>query len=107
LLLQERSIANYIFTTYEETYYNWETALGAGDNRLADLLADQLDYFNVTLLCNSRLLWYWSNDDDPMWKMFTQPIVDYYNRHVPRNAPEAPDGGCKLPIDASGPIPPP
>src|SRR5229473_7799802 len=33
ILLQERALAHYLFTTYEETYYLWRQAITAGDRR--------------------------------------------------------------------------
>jgi hypothetical protein len=64
-LLQERAIAHYIFTTYEETYYQWLSAGQADNKALSKLLLDNLSFFN-DILCNSRLIWYWKNEIDPM-----------------------------------------
>jgi len=58
LLLQERALAHYIFTTYEETFYVWKEAEGK-DSRRASLSRDDLTYFDELLCGNPRLLWYW------------------------------------------------
>jgi hypothetical protein len=95
LLLEERSLAHYIFTVYEETYYQWQSAKQANNDTLATLLLDNLIFFN-DFLCNSRLVWYWDNPVDPLYKVFSDPLVSYYNANVAR--------ACSVTPDPSGPI---
>jgi hypothetical protein len=95
LLLEERAIAHYIFTVYEETYYQWQSALQANNDTLATLLHDNLIFFN-DFLCNSRLVWYWKNPSDALYKYFSEPLVSYYNINV--------SSTCTVTPDPSGPI---
>ena len=57
LQLQERSLVNYVYTSYEETFSDWKVANNSSDKALAALLKQHLDYY-LSLLCNSRLVWY-------------------------------------------------
>ena len=98
LSLEEISLAHHILTTYEETYFHWQTAVAAGNQHLALLLSDNLDYFN-DLLCNSRLVWLWDNPNDPLGKIFSEQLVSYYESHVQKS--------CDVTPDSSGPITPP
>jgi len=96
LLLEERSLAHFIFTTYEQTYYQWQTAVQANNRHLAVLLADNLDFFDK-FLCNSRLVWFWdNNNNDQMSDYFSKELVSYYKSHVHRS--------CAVTPDSSGPI---
>jgi len=95
LLLQERAIALYIFTAYEETYFHWDSAVKNNDKDLAGLLLDNLVAFNESL-CNSRLLWYWSKSEDALRLGFSSELNAYYDRTVAKK--------CNLTPDPQGPI---
>lgn len=57
--LEEQGIANFIFTSFEETFYYWTHAGNLGDSARLNLLDGDMDYF-VQQMCNPRLAWYWS-----------------------------------------------
>lgn len=86
LMLQERAVAHYIFTDYEETYFLWRQAAGGEQQRHA-LLEDNLDYFNTLLCGNPRLLWYWSDNGGDLGQQFSQQLLAYYREHVARDCP--------------------
>jgi hypothetical protein len=82
LLLQERAVAHYIFTTYEETFILWQESLGK-DKRRAELAHDDLLYYNDALCSNPRLLWYWdSKNGGKLDRAFGQDLRDYYQENV-------------------------
>ena len=89
LLLQERAVAHYIFTTHEESYGLWQQAL-AGDKRRAQLALDDVLYFDDALCNNPRLLWYWDKSGGNMEAVFGK-ISDYLNGKVLKECPTAPD----------------
>jgi hypothetical protein len=95
LVLEERAIAHYIFTVYEETYYQWQSATEANSDTLAGLLLEHLKFFNG-FLCNSRLLWYWNNSLDPQYQYFSSDLVSYYDANVSHD--------CRVTPDPSGPL---
>jgi hypothetical protein len=100
LLLQERAVALYIFTAYEETYFHWDSAVKNNDKDLSSLLAANLVAFNDTL-CNSRLLWYWSNPEDPLRLYFSKNINAYYERTVAKKCDVTPDPQGPITLSAS------
>ena len=93
LLLEERGLADFIFTSYEETYYNWDQARKAGDDTRAALLLGDLDYFRA-ILCNPRLLWYWDEKGGQLGLTYGTPLQDYYQENVRKSCPNRlPDPG--------------
>jgi len=96
LLLQERALAHYIFTTYEEAFYLWQQSLG-NDKRRAELAHDDLLYFNDSLCSNPRLLWYWdSKQGGSLDRAFAGELRHYYQEHVSKE--------CPTPEDPAGPF---
>lgn len=84
LLLQERAMADYIFTAFEETYYHWDHARKVGDKDRAALLHGDLEYFQYQL-CNSRLAWYWDKKGGNLGIAYAADLQDYYKKNVLTN----------------------
>lgn len=90
LLLEEQSLAHYIFTHYEETYFLWQQALG-GEDRRRVWLEGNLQYFNKLLCGNPRLLWYWSDNGKKLGQEFAPTLQNYYSEEVAADCPVQPD----------------
>jgi hypothetical protein len=96
LLLQERGLAHYVFTGFEETYYLWREAQG-GEKRRASLLLEQMMYFNNLLCGNPRLLWYWdTKGGGKLGREFSRDLRSYYQDNVIKN--------CAIDKDSEGPF---
>jgi len=89
LLLQERAVAHYIFTTYEEAYGLWQQSL-AGDKRRIQLAHDDVLYFNEAVCNNPRLLWYWKKTGGNMEAVFGN-VSEYFNNKVLTECATIPD----------------
>jgi hypothetical protein len=87
LLLQERAIAHFVFTTYEETFYLWQESRDT-DKKRAQMALDDLQYFNNALCSNPRLLWYWDNSDGGgLETAFAGDLRKYYENNVVKDCP--------------------
>jgi len=95
LRLEERGMADYIFTLYEELFFNWKQT--AGRTAEADFLEQDLTGYLPSLLCNPRLQWYWSERGGQLSANYSQDVKDNYKTNV------TPSCG-KLEMDASGPF---
>jgi len=96
LSLQERAVVNSIYTAYEGTFYQWQVASQADEKQtLTNLFEEHLSYFR-TALCNSRLVWYWSNSDAPFRLTLGTDAVSYYERKI--------KGSCAVAPDPTGPF---
>lgn len=94
LVLEEKGMAHFIFTAFEETYYNWEHAEMVGDKARASLLREDLGYFTDALR-NPRLLWYWDADNGKrMAFLFAPKVQKYYADNILNDCREVndPDG---------------
>ena len=101
LLLEERAMAHLIFTTYEESYYNWEHAVMVGDKDRATLLREDLDYYEDQL-CNRRLLWYWDIENgDKLGLAFSGRVQKFYKDTTIKECEEEndPEGPFNLTAD--------
>jgi len=98
MVLQERALAHYMFTTYEEAFYLWQQALQGGDQRRLQLAHDDLAYFNEAICSNPRLLWYWDFKGGKLDRAFADELRDYYKANVVK--------GCTTEADAAGPFGP-
>lgn len=86
-LLQERALAHFIFTIYEETYYLWRQA-ASGERVRAELARDDLMFFNDFLSNNPRLLWYWDTTNGGKLGMaFAGDLQAYYKENVVKGSP--------------------
>lgn len=94
LRLQERALVNYIYTGYEEVFYNWIAASNSSDKAQANLLKRNLDYF-TSFLCNSRLLWYWGSGNYHFDNQLGADTVKYYDDTVKKD--------CHVALDETGP----
>jgi hypothetical protein len=91
LLLQERAVANYIFTSYEETFYIWTESQGK-DALRTQLALDNLEYFNNMLCSNPRLLWYWNpQDGGKLAQEYAADLREYYKQNVLKDCPTSED----------------
>ena len=75
---------SYIYTSYEETFYNWAAAGNASDSRLTDLLKGNLEYFQ-SFLCNPRLAWYWELGPYRFDRQLGTKPVEYYEQTVKKD----------------------
>jgi len=100
LVLAERSLAEYIFTTFEYSLYEHKVAVDFHDNAKAQFLKEVLDYFTARLLRNPRLLYYWDKKGGGLSTLYEDWTNAYYDSHVLHDK--------QLPLlenpDASGPI---
>lgn len=96
LLLEEEGVANYIFTTYEETYQYWDRARKEHDDARVTLLGKDLSYYS-SLLCNRRLLWYWDIDNGLGYA--TQYDIEVTNYYIARVL-----HSCPMKADPKGPF---
>ena len=94
-LLEERAVAHYIFTVYEETFLLKGQAEG-GEPRRLQMLNENLEYFD-SLMCNPRLLWYWdyweSGNGGRLGMQFSEPLRDHYRDQVLKNCTAAQKDG--------------
>lgn len=90
LKLEEMSMAHYIFTAYEQTYYTWEHAEKVGDTGRAALLREDLNYFKDAL-CNRRLLWYWDEDGGNLSVNFAGRVQKFYKENTLQDCTEEKD----------------
>ena len=91
LLLQERALAHYIFTAYEETFYLWKQA-SEGEQGRSQFLKEDMEYFNQFLCSNPRMLWYWDAEQGgKMSKEFGGDLQSYYEANVTKVCPTAKD----------------
>jgi hypothetical protein len=99
-LLEERAVAHYVFTVYEETFFLRKQAEG-GEPRRLQMLNENVEYFD-SLVCNPRLLWYWdyweSGNGGRMGMEFSEELRDHYRDRAQKN--------CKTQKDGMGPFQP-
>ncbi len=81
---------NYLYTSYEETFYNWIAASNSSDKALAQLLKQNLDYYTL-FLCNSRLVWYWGSGSYRIDHQLGAQPVKYYENSVGKDCGVTPD----------------
>ena len=95
LILAERSLADYIFTTFEYSLYEHKVAEQFHDTAKAKFLQEVLDYFTTRQLRNPRLLYYWNRDGGGLSVEYEDWTNKYYDEHVlhDKNQPlvETPD----------------
>lgn len=83
LKLQERAVANRIFTQFEQVFYLEIQAEENDDKSRADFLKEVLDYYTTRLLKNPRLLWYWSNEGGNLKTQYEVKTIKYYESNIP------------------------
>jgi hypothetical protein len=97
LTLQERAIAHYTFTVYEETFLLWQQAKN-GDRHRSELLEADLAFFNDMFCTNPRLAWYWDTKaGGGLARSFSNEVRSYYEANVATQ--------CSLDQDPQGPFP--
>jgi len=82
LHLEERAVADRLFTMFEQSYYQWQQAQASGDTPRAEFLRAVVDYFTGRLLRNPRLLWYWSLKGGALASHYEDDTKTYYDTHV-------------------------
>jgi hypothetical protein len=80
--LSERAMADYLFSLFEETLYDYRSALAFGDTNRASFEKETLDYFTVRLLRNPRLLYYWDKSGGHLSAEYSPKTIEYYEQHV-------------------------
>src|SRR5262245_45455366 len=84
-LLQERALAHFIFTTYEETYYLWK----GGTAQRRGIAEDDLVSLSRSFCRNPRLLWYWDAHGGQLDVWFADELRDYFDTNVLRRCPDS------------------
>lgn len=82
LILAERALADYIFTTFEYTLYEHRVAEEFHDISKKRFLQEVLDYFTSRLLRNPRLLYYWDEKEGGLSLAYEEWTRKYYDAHV-------------------------
>ncbi len=82
LLLRERTLAMYIFGIFEHALYQYNQAVGFGDDDRVAFLEEVLGYLTGRLLRNPRLLYYWSSEEIGISGHFEDVTHQYYRDHV-------------------------
>jgi hypothetical protein len=85
MLLQERAVAHFLFTTYEEVYLLWKQAVEAKEPQREEMARQDLIYFNEAIRGNPRLLWYWDFRGGKLAQAFGTELNDYYRENVLKN----------------------
>lgn len=98
-LLKEKAISFYIFTAFEETFYQYNHAVEVRDVKRSEFLKAVLDYFTGRLLRNPRLLYYWSAAGGNVSQYYELETREYYKLHVLTD-PSAP---LEFAPDSTGP----
>jgi hypothetical protein len=93
--LEERAMADHIFTFYEEIYFNWQHARRV--NGSADLLEQDLTGYLPSLLCNARLRWYWESSGGALGYNYSDELHRHYDDQIRPKCPSQP-------ADANGPF---
>jgi hypothetical protein len=92
LELEEATIAEYIFTTYEQLYFNWQDAHRLGqDPGREEFLRRGLEGYYADLLCNRRLLWYWNKHGGGLEQNYSPELAQEYKQHVLNTCSQQPD----------------
>lgn len=84
-LLKEKGISFYIFTAFEQTFYQYQAAVNFGDKKRSEFLKAVLDYFTGRLLRNPRLLYYWDKNGGNVSQYYETETKKYYEDNVPNN----------------------
>ena len=100
LQLQERSMADYIFNEFEQSFYQISRVRPRFDSRSRKFYGEVLNYFTNTLLRNPRLLYYWSQDGGQLCFNYEPSTIEFYEAAVLNN-PSLP---LKFAPDAMGPF---
>lgn len=82
LRLEERAIADSLFTLFEQAYYQWKLATVSNDAARTSFLKEELDYFTERLLRNPRLLWFWANDGGKLSLQYEKATQVFYESSV-------------------------
>jgi hypothetical protein len=82
LHLQERAVADRLFTMFEHSFYQWRQANRQSDLAREEFLREVLDYFTDRLLRNPRLLWYWSPNGGNMLAHFESETINFYDVNI-------------------------
>lgn len=95
-LLKERALADYIFTFYEQTLYQWDVTKVSERRFLTEIL----NYLTGRLLRNPRLLYYWAETGGGLEHNYEELTRKHYRENV-LNSPAAP---LSSKPDAEGPF---
>jgi hypothetical protein len=99
LSLEERAIADRLFTMFEQALYQWRQARERKDSPREQFLREVLEYFTSRLLQNPRLLWYWSPKGGNLSVNYEVATMEYYNTNVRPHSPGDAEGPfTELPV---------
>lgn len=82
LKLQEHSVSMFIFSAFEHTLYQKQTALDHKQDYRVKFLIEVLEYLTQRLLRNPRLLYMWSENGGNLKKYFESKTISYYETKV-------------------------
>jgi hypothetical protein len=82
LSLEERAVADRLFTMFEQAFYQWKQARDRGDTPRAKFLDEVLAYFTGRLLKNPRLLWFWSSSGGNLSVHYEDETIRYFDEKV-------------------------
>jgi hypothetical protein len=85
MLLEERAVAHYLFTTFEEAFFLWQQAAAGDDRHREEMALEDLAYFKDTICNNPRLLWYWDFRGGKLDRAFAPELNKYYRDNVLKN----------------------
>lgn len=86
LLLKERSVADFVFTLYEQNLYLVQHARSVGDEERSRFLGEVQNYLTGRVLRNPRLLWYWSASGGGLSEAYEEATRKHYEANVLRSA---------------------
>lgn len=78
LLMQERALANMIFTSFAETVDHYNLALRNGDDEVAEILRNTMSNYVDRILDNPRLCYYWSEKGGDLTIAIDPDAKQYY-----------------------------
>ncbi len=96
LSLQERAVADRIFTQFEHAFYQLNHAKKFSDKSRINFLDQVLDYYTGRLLRNPRLVWFWSENGGNLQAHYEVGTKDHYKNEI--------DGETLKGMDGKGPF---
>lgn len=81
-LVKERAFANYLFSIFEQVFYQYNQAVVNNNKNRADFLREVLNYLTGRVLRNPRLLYLWDVNGGKLSTYYESATIEYYNQHV-------------------------
>ena len=106
VLETERTLASMQLLQFEETYYNYELAVRAGNETRQHIVGEVLAYYTLGVLRNPRILWLSSPEGGNLASHLNKTSLAYYRAEVLNNEEHPlqhpPDDVGLFPAPASG-----